>query len=257
MSGCFIAAWAVERDVSRIASDHPALWREIRRFNLPVKLALAAAQRVLPALESPKTARLIGLAPCRPGSPELRAISRDLDAGFARGSSKNLRVNPIYTLHAIDNLGLSALSLRLENREPVSCLGGAAGQAWEALDEAMLLLASGAVNEVLVFGGDQSDASWRGELASGAADPEACGVALVMTAKPQRTKLVGMERVPIEPWAIDGAVVDHAHRRSETVVRPHAARGLAGWLAALQSRYAVPDEDGDGIDRITLITEAL
>ena len=162
---CFIAAWAVERDASRIAADHPALWRDIRRFNLPVKLALAAAQRVLPALESPRTTHLIGLAPCRPGSPELRTISRDLDAGFARGSTKDLRVNPIYTLHAIDNLALSALSIRLENHEPVSCLGGAAGQAWEALDEAMHVLSTGAATEVLIFGGDQSDASWRGEPA--------------------------------------------------------------------------------------------
>lgn len=234
---CFIAAWAVERDVARIAADHPALWREIRRFNLPVKLALAAAQRVLPALESAKTARLIGLAPCRPGSPELRTISRDLDAGFARGSTKDLRVNPIYTLHAIDNLGLSSLSIRLENRERVSCLGGAAGQAWEALDEAMQVLASGEAQEVLIFGGDQSDASWRGEPA----DAEACGAALVLSAKPQRMKLVGIERSPAE-----GAVA-----------KPHAARGLAAWLGASQPRYVVPDEDGDGIDRITLITEAL
>ena len=236
---CFIAAWAVERDVSRIAGDHPALWREIRRFNLPVKLALAAAKRVLPALESPKTARLIGLAPCRPGSPELRTISRDLDAGFARGSTKDLRVNPIYTLHAIDNLALSSLSIRLENHERVSCLGGAAGQAWEVLDEAMQLLGSGEVTEVLIFGGDQSDASWRGE--GGAADAEACGVALVLTTKPQRMKLVGIERTSTD--AAD--------------VKPHAARGLAGWLGSSQARYVVPAEDGDGIDRITLITEAL
>ena len=234
---CFIAAWAVERDVTRIANDHPSLWREIRRFNLPVKLALAAAQRVLPALESPRTSRLIGLAPCRPGSPELRNISRELDAGFARGSTKDLRVNPIYTLHAIDNLALSALSIRIENREPVSCLGGAAGQAWEALDEAMQLLASGEANEVLVFGGDQSDASWKGEPE----DAEACGVALVLTNKPQRMKVVGIER----------------SAGGEPLVKPHAARGLAAWLGSSQPRYVVPDEDGDGVDRITLITEAL
>jgi len=251
---CFIAAWAVERDVTRIASDHPALWREIRRFNLPVKLALAAAQRVLPALESPKTARLVGLAPCRPGSPELRNISRDLDAGFARGSTKDLRVNPIYTLHAIDNLGLSALSIRIENREPVSCLGGAAGQAWEALDEAMLLLSSGAAQEVLVFGGDQSDASWKGEPA----DAEACGVAVVLTAKPQRMKLVGIERTAMSS-SLDAqqAALDASRGVPAVAVRPHAARGLAGWLGASQGRYVVPDDDGDGVDRITLITEAL
>jgi hypothetical protein len=245
---CFIAAWAVERDVARIATDHPSLWREIRRFNLPVKLAMAASQRVLPALESARTARVIGLAPCRPGSPELRNISRDLDAGFARGSTKNLRVNPIYTLHAIDNLGLSALSIRIENREPVSCLGGAAGQAWEALDEAMQLLASGEVNEVLIFGGDQSDASWKGEPA----DAEACGVALVLTNKPHRIKLVGIERAAPQTRT-DGAV----DRAEPIATRPHAARGLAAWLSSSTPRYVVPDDDGDGVEGITLITEAL
>ena len=246
---CFIAAWAVERDVTRIAGDHPALWREIRRFNLPVKLALAAAQRVVPALESANTARLIGLAPCRPGSPELRNISRDLDAGFARGSTKDLRVNPIYTLHAIDNLGLSALSLRLENRAPVSCLGGAAGQGWEALDEAMQVLASGEATEVLIFGGDQSDASWKGQPA----DAEACGVALVLTSKPQRMRLVGIERV-----ALPEPIVARAPGIAEDfVVLPHAARGLAAWLGASQVRYVVPHGDSDGVDEITLITEAL
>ena len=65
--------------------------------------------------------------------------------------------------------------------------------------------------------------------------------ATTITAKPQRMKLVGIERTPLEA----------------TVTRAHAARGLAAWLAASQSRYVVPDEDGDGVDRITLITEAL
>lgn len=264
---CYIAGWAVERDVARIATDHPALWREIRRFNVPVKLALAAAQRVLPLLESARTARLIGLAPCRPGSPELRKITRELDEGFARGSTKDLRVNPIYTLHAIDNLALSALSIRLENREPVSCLGGAAGQAWEALDEARELIESGAATEVLIVGGDQGNRSWIGPIkpehetraerearqARGIEDDEACGVALVLTAKPQRRKLVAIERVALpEPivYRTPGIAEDWA-------IAPHATVGLAGWLASSQSRYEVPHADSDGVDQITLVTEAL
>jgi hypothetical protein len=250
----WIAAHAIERDVGRIATDHPALWREIRRFNLPVKLALAAAEHVIGALERPSHARLLALAPCRPGSPELRAISRDLDAGFARGSCDQLRVNPIYTLHAIDNLALSALAIRLENRAPATCFGGAAGQALAALEYALDELAApadpgtggtgDAPGDVLIFGGDQSDASWRGEPS----DAEAFGVAIVLSARPHRARLVAIERGPLGA----GAGAPPA---------PHAVRGLARWLDALADapagvhRYRVPARDGDGIDQLELVVE--
>jgi len=244
----WIAATAVERDAGRIAKEQPELWREVRRFNLPVKLALAAAHRVVGALVQPQRARLYGLAPCRPGSPELRQISRELDAGFARGSCGGLRVNPIYTLHAIDNLALSALAIRLENREPCVCLGGAAGQAFAALEDAIDELAGqGAPDEhddVVIFGGDQSDASWRGEPN----DTEACGAAIVVTARPQRVRLIAIERRPVELPDREAPVA-------------HAAAGLARWLDALAAappglhRYAVPARDGDGVDQIELIAE--
>jgi hypothetical protein len=227
----FVAGWAIARDVEGIAAEAPALWREIRRFNTPVKLALAAAHRALGVLEDPRTARLVGLAPCWPGSPELRGITRELDAGFARGSCAGLRVNPIYTLHAIDNLALSALSLRLENHEPCVCLGGAAGQAWAALEIACEELAAGNAREVLILGGDA-----HGE--------DACGAALVVTARPQRVRLVEIER-SVAPAAPP---------------EPHAARGLVRWLTELERaagshRHVVAAEDGDGIDRITIVTE--
>jgi len=236
---CYLAAWAIERDAGRIALDHPALWREVRRFNLPVKLALAAAQRVLGALADPRRARLISLAPCRPGSPELRAASHDADASLARGAGREVRVNPIHALHAIDNLALSLLSLRLENREPCACLGGAAGQAWLALEQAQGELAAGSAAEVLVLGGDQGEASWRGEPA----DPEIGGVALVLTPRPGRVRLVAIE----SPGSAGGGP------------RPHAARGLVRWLDALAAApagrmaYRVPAEDGDGVDELTVI----
>lgn len=267
----WIAATAIERDAERIATEHPELWREVRRFNLPVKLALAAAHRVAGALARPRHARLIGLAPCRPGSPELRAISRELDAGFARGSCARLRVNPIYTLHAIDNLALSALAIRLDNREPCVCLGGAAGQAFAALEDAIDLLASasdaaagrggdgaapaspGAIEDVVIFGGDQGDASWRGEPG----DAEACGVAIVMTARRQRVRLVAVERRPLaSPAGAAGGM-----RSSGWAPIAHAAAGLARWLDALAAaapgrhRYTVPARDGDGIDHIELVAE--
>jgi hypothetical protein len=274
---CWIAATAIERDAGRIAAEQPELWREVRRFNLPVKLALAAAHRVVGALAQPRHARLIGLAPCRPGSPELRAISRELDAGFARGSSAGLRVNPIYTLHAIDNLALSALSIRLENHAPSVCLGGAAGQAFAALEDALDELAGGpggpggpggtasavagpeapGADDVLIFGGDQSDASWRGEPD----DALACGVAVVLTARPGRVRLVAVERRALTPPA--GAADAPPRPADETMPVAHAAAGLVRWLDAIAGapagvhRYAVPACDGDGIDQIELVAEVM
>jgi hypothetical protein len=236
MSG-YLASFAVVRETGSIATEHPALWREIRRFNLPVKLALAAAQRVIGGLPDPAAARLLGLAPCRPGSPELRKISRELDAGFERGSCASLRVNPIYTLHAIDNLALSALAIRIENRAPCVCFGGAAGQAFAALERALDETDEGAT--ALVFGGDQSDASWVG-----GGEDDAAGVAVVVSAQRQRVRIVEISRA-------DGG----------GPARPHATAGLARFLEVVRTAapgrftYAVPDADGDGIDRIAIVVE--
>lgn len=245
----WIVATAIARDSEGIARDRPALWRDIRRFNLPVKLALAAADAVTGTVARPAEATLVALAPCRPGSPELRKISRDLDAAFAQPErTQPLRVNPIYTLHAIDNLGLSALAIALGNRSAAVCLGGAAGQAWSALEYAQDALAAGA-SEVVVFGGDQGEASWRGE-----GDPAAeLGVAVVLAAAPgpaARARLAGIERA-------------HGGTRDAAPPRPHAALGLVRWLDALAGAppgrfaYAVPAEDGDGVDRIAIIAEVV
>jgi hypothetical protein len=238
----WIAAAAIERDLEPIARERPALWRDIRRFNAPVKLALAAADRIRPAIARPAEVTLVALAPCRPGSPELRKISRELDAAFATPERAGpLRVNPIYTLHAIDNLGLSAFAIGLGNHAPAVCLGGAVGQAWSALEHARDALAEGAT-EVVVFGGDQSDAAWRGEAASGE-----LGVALVLSASPavtSRVRVLAIER-----------------ERAPAAAAPHAVSGLAGWIEALAAaspgrfHYAVPEVDGDGVDRITVVAE--
>jgi hypothetical protein len=236
----WLVASAVMRDLSTITTTLPGVWREIRRFNLPVKLAVAAAHHVAPRLTAPGQALLVGLAPCRPGSPELNKITRDLDVGFDDPvKAGTLRVNPIYTMHAIDNLGISALSLALANDARAVNFGGAAGQAWVALEH----LLEQDVAEAIVFGGDQTDASWRGEP-----DPaNELGVALAFARArgDARVRLVAIER---------GDATDHA-------AVPHAAHGLINWLAALESappgthRYVVPAHDGDAIDQITVVAE--
>jgi hypothetical protein len=238
----WIAASAVERDLEPIARERPGLWREIRRFNLPVKLALAAADRIRPAIVRPAEATLVALAPCRPGSPELRKISREFDAALADPERMRLpRANPIYTLHAIDNLGLSAFSIGLGNRAPAVCLGGAAGQAWSALEYARDALADGAT-EVVVFGGDQGDASGHQEARS-----VDVGVALALSSSPDtsRVRVLAIER----------------ERDPTAAAIAHAASGLARWIDALATappgrfHYAVPAVDGDGVDRITIVAE--
>lgn len=250
----WLVAHAVERDPARIAAEQPALWREIRRFNLPVKLALAAAHRVVPAIERPAEALLVGVAPRRPGSPELRKISHDLDVAFESPGGQ-LRVNPIYTLHAVDNLALSALSLALGNRAACVNIGAGAGQAWVALEHALEHMTDAAI----VFAGDQGQASWRGE-----ADPDnELGVAIALS----RTRSVGAR---VRVVAIERADGSGAIQRSGDPIQrgegggeamPHSARGLAAWLAALATApagrfaYEVPARDGDGLDRITIIAE--
>jgi hypothetical protein len=238
----WIAAHAVVRDPQSIATEQPALWRDIRRFNLPVKLALAAAHRVAPALAAPAEALLVALAPCRPGSPELNKITKDLDVGFddpARAGA--LRVNPIYTLHAVDNLALSALSLALGNRRGAMSFGGAAGQAWAALEYALEREA-----DALVFGADQSQASWNGSP-----DPDnEVGVAIALTRDQRDARARIVEITRGEGDNVRAAV-------------PHAGHGLVRWLAALHAApegrhaYAVPASDGDSVDEICVIAEVV
>lgn len=236
----WLVASAIMRDPSTITTILPGVWREVRRFNLPVKLAVAAAHQVAPKLGAPGEALLVGLAPCRPGSPELNKITRDLDVGFDDPlKAGTLRVNPVFTMHAIDNLGISALALALANDARAANFGGAAGQAWVALEHVL----EQDVAEAIVFGGDQTDASWRGEP-----DPaHELGVAIAFsrTRGDARVKLLAIERAS----------------SSDTAAVPHAAHGLVNWLAALEAapagvhRYAVPVRDGDAIDHITVVAE--
>ena len=238
----FIASTAIAADAAAAEATHPELWRQARRFNLPVKLALTAAHDVAAQARAPAEARLVSLSPCHAGSPELWRATHAFETNLAEtGKAARVRVNPTYTLHAIDNLALSALAIDLQNHAPCLGLGGAAGQAWSALE---WILEQPGDGETLLFAGDQS--------ATGTA---ALGVAALFRASPgdgKAIRLVAVERASLGRFTTAGPP------------RPDAATGLRRWLEALSSfaahergpfAYPVPPADGDGRDRIMVVAE--
>jgi hypothetical protein len=232
---------ATRRDDLEDVRREPELWRRVRRFNLPVQLAVAAGEAAAAAAASPAQLALVSLAPCFGLSPELREAIRSLEAADGGAMAPAPRVNPTVTLHAVDNLALSALAIALGNRAYCLGLGGAAGQAWAALEAAGERLADGLEDEVLVVAGDQ-DAAGRGALA----------VALLFSRGarpwPPRGRPVHLAAIERAPAAASGEPP-----------APHAAAGLAALLDALAEGrpdgpfgYVVPGRDGDGRERLTL-----
>lgn len=233
----YLVASAERADLAAIRDGAPSLWRELRRFNPPIQLAVAAARDVAACAHAPAEAALIALAPCQSGSPELHGWVRGIEAGG------QIRVNPTHTLHAIDNLALSVLALGLGNHAYGMSLGGAAGMFWVGLELAVERLRDGGEHEVLVCGGDQATANQ--------ASP-AAGFALLFAREPapyaprgRPVRLAGLERT----------------RRPNHDVVPHAATPATALLAALHARpagrfaYQVPATDTDGVDAITAVWE--
>ena len=238
----FLACTALAADAPVAETTHPELWRQARRFNLPVRMALTAAHDVATRARAPADARLVSLSPCHAGSPELWHATHAFETNLAAtGKAARVRVNPTYTLHAIDNLALSALAIDLHNHAPCLGLGGAAGQAWVALE---WILEQADEGETLLFAGDQSP--------TGTA---ALGVAALFRAAPgdgKAVRLVAVERARLGRFS------------AAAPPRPDAATGLQRWFEALSSfaarargpfAYAVPPADGDGRDRITVVAE--
>jgi hypothetical protein len=238
----FLARTALAADAAAAEATHPELWRQARRFNLPVKMALTAAHDAAARARAPADARLVSLSPCHAGSPELWRATHAFETNIAAtGKAARVRVNPTYTLHAIDNLALSALAIDLHNHAPCLGLGGAAGQAWAALE---WILEQTEEGETLLFAGDQS-----------AIGTAAVGVAALFRAAPgdgKAVRLVAVERAPFGRFTAGAPP------------RPDAATGLQRWFEALSSfaahargpfAYAVPPADGDGRDRITVVAE--
>lgn len=230
----WLVASAEQDDLAAVRAGSPALWRELRRYNAPVQLAVTAAREVAAHARTGSEAALVSLAPCQAGSPELHRWVRAADTGSSE------RMNPTHTLHSVDNLGLSVLSIALGNHAWGLGLGGAPGMFWSALE----LTAEREEAELIVFGGDQHS----GHDGSG---PE--GVALLFSREPapyaasgRTIKLLGIER----------------RRRAEaSSVIANAAAGARAMLGVLRARprgrlsYDVPVADGDGIDDIQVAWE--
>lgn len=241
----YLVASAERRDLAEIRVGSPEIWRRVRRYNLPVQLALGSAFDVAEAAADISTAALISLAPCRPGSAELYRWGPVAAAGIAKGRLGDVRLNPTLTLHAVDNLALSAFAITCGNRAYCLGLGGAAGQAWCALEAVLERLDSGLESEALLMAGDQQ--KFEDELAGGA------GVALLFSSAPRRyirlgrlLRIVAVERSP-------GPV------RSRVI--PDAVAGLSGLLRGLTripagiTEYLVPPAHCDGIDSVRIVID--
>ncbi len=228
------------RDLKVVRESAPELWRQVRRYNQPVQLALAAAEDVVQHSTDASACAVVSLAPCQPGSADLYRWGHVVTAGMASGTLGNLRMNPTQTLHAVDNLALSAFAIMHGNHAYCLGLGGAAGQAWCGLEAVVERLASGEEEEALLMAGDQ-DAAEDGA--------PALGVALLFSirAKPypplgRVVKVTGISR----------------NRDRAPHVVPHAANGLAALLAAIANgvfSYSVPSEHTDGLSGVTVTLE--
>ena len=236
----YLVASAQCNDLSRIREARPELWRQVRRYNQPVQLALAATEEVIQFSQEPSMAAVISLAPCQPGSADLYRWGHVVVAGMAAGSLGNMRMNPTQTLHAVDNLALSAFAIAHGNRSYCLGLGGAAGQAWCGIEAVLERLETGSEEEALLMAGDQ-DAAEDGA--------PGLGVALLFSSRARslgRTvRLLSITR----------------STNRDFNVKPHAANGLAGLLSEInehrsgQMSYVVPPEHTDGLSGVTVNLE--
>jgi hypothetical protein len=233
----YLAAAAQVGDLAKVREEKPQLWRLVRRYNQPIQLALAAAEEVMKSSQDSSRAAVISLAPCQPGSADLYRWGDVVTSGMASGTLGNMRMNPTQTLHAVDNLAMSAFAIAHRNHAYCLGLGGAAGQAWCGLEAVIERLTAGHEEEALLMAGDQDAAE---EGAAG------LGVALLFSvhARDSSVRLVSIAR-----------------NRQISDVKPHAAKGLAGMLSSIaqSSRgplsYVVPPEHTDGVSGVTVNLE--
>lgn len=266
----YLVAAAQRSDLETIRKSSPETWRRVRRYNLPIQLALAAAEEVMTAAHDPATAAVISLAPCQPGSADLYRWGHVVTAGMATGSLGDLRMNPTQTLHAVDNLAMSAFAITYGNHADCLGLGGAAGQAWCGLEAVLerlederdggagddgrgaatraattgMTAAMGTTSEALLMAGDQdsTDEAARGR-----------GVALLFSRQARPYEPLGsfVRLIRIERRAL----------ASSARVIADAASGLADLVTAIETQgqgllsYDVPSEQTDGASAVNVVVE--
>ena len=241
----YLDAHWIESDVAEIKKHSPQIWREVRRFNLPVQLAVAAGHQVLKYSEDPRRVAIISLAPCHAGSPELFQWGHAVVAHLPSGNVGEVRMNPTHTLHAVDNLALSALAIAFANQGYCLGLGGSAGQAWNGLEMCHQLLSTGAESEIVMMAGDQDWAETHSE---------GLGIALLFS---RHEKAYGPLGRPVRLQGIERRSGPNA-----TAVKPHAAKGLADMIQSICAstngrtiEYHVPDQHTNGCDRYSITFE--
>jgi len=238
----YLIAAAQHDSLARVRAEKPELWRQVRRYNQPVQLALAAADEVIRYAENPATAAVISLAPCQPGSADLYRWGNVVTSGMATGTLGNLRMNPTQTLHAVDNLAMSAFAIAHRNHAYCLGLGGAAGQAWCGLEAVLERLNANLEEEALLMAGDQDAAE---------DDSPGLGVALLFSTRAQSFQ------------SSDRIVRLLSISRSMTIVDavPHAANGLAALVSSIAQHrnglmsYVVPPAHTDGFTTTTVTLE--
>src|SRR5215213_6658322 len=236
----YLIAAAQHNDLARVREQSPDLWRQVRRYNKPVQLALAAADDVTRFSEDPSTAAVISLAPCQPGSADLYRWGHVVTSGMASGTLGNLRMNPTQTLHAVDNLAMSAFAIAHRNHAYCLGLGGAAGQAWCGLEAVYERLNAGLEGEALLMAGDQD-----------AAEDGAPGLGVAM--------LFSTHAKSYEGRVVRLASISRSRRIIDVI--PHAANGLTALLSYIAQQrsgllsYVVPPEHTDGFSTVTVTLE--
>jgi len=240
----YLVAGAQRGDLRAVRESSPEIWRQVRRYNQPVQLALAAAEEVISFAEDPATAAVISLAPCQPGSADLYSWGHVVTAGMSAGTLGNLRMNPTQTLHAVDNLALSAFAIAHKNQSYCLGLGGAAGQAWGALEAVQERLNAGLEEEAILIAGDQ-DAATDGA--------PGLGVALLFSVRPKPFESTGR--------VVRLVSITRTRERTRDVV-PHAANGLAAFVSVVEAgrasyvaSYVVPPQHTDGLSGVTIDLE--
>ena len=238
----YLVAASQEDDLAKVRAETPELWRQVRRYNKPVQLALAAADEVMRFANDPSTAAVISLAPCQPGSADLYSWGHVVTSGMASGTLGNLRMNPTQTLHAVDNLAMSAFAIAYRNHAYCLGLGGAGGQAWCGLEAVYERLSAGLEEEALLMAGDQD-----------AADAEAPGLGVAM--------LFSTRAQPLPPLGRVVRLVSISRSPAIVDAVPHAANGLAALLSSIAQHrsgplsYVVPPAHTDSFSTVIVSLE--